>query len=789
MTSKPKNVHIDINGSSATINADTPQLPATWHGNDIFDYDRLTEISGLPKNFGIPRLQIEVSKQCLQYAIKRFDARRISQIANMNNLYDKYNGILGRKNYEWITKRYGINGPIKFVDWQLGKTKINLMLGEYVDRPLNSTIYSLNKQMLSEKLDHYHLALGKMSAEESAERIKKATGVDVFEGMPSFNGSKEDLWKILNAKSRTELIMQIILNDVIKKEDFKTKFIDGKLDSLLTNESFSKVYIDAYGLVRFRKIDPRDAMFEEIDDDYFLEKSPYLGERRLMFEHQIYANWPVLNSTREYRDAVRKLFMHEEQTQSTAISARRRNYIYNLNNRKGVETFTIEWVAEKPLFTIFKKDKENNVHANTISTEFLNNNYDRIQYDIKKGAEVDMRYKQSLFTATQIGANIFVDCKEAENMICNVSNPYYTTTNYSGFLFDTHDGIRVSAMEQMDHLSELYNVVMYMIRRDVYKSKGKVIPYDRSMLPAKTTMKEVIHRLVDEGIYDYNSASEANRRGDGAQRLQNMLREIDLGVSESISRLLEIKREIEATADKLTGINENREGQIAASSTATNANNSIRLSRTITLHRFYMYNRYNEIVLRKAIEHAKNSYCNLRPDIAEELISKEDARFLKELQEVDNDGFGLYLADAGKEVDVRQRLQQIYIPGALQKQELRTVDAMKMEMTDSVNEAMAVAENGWRVVQDELNKREQIKSQSNLQGIQTQTQAMHEDREDRQRHELDKAILEGMIKAGLLSKQQVADFEAEIREVMRNPPEAAAQNQSPGAQQQPSLAQ
>ena len=66
---------------------------------------------------------------------------------------------------------------------------------------------------------------------------------------------------------------------------------------------------------------------------------------------------------------------------------------------------------------------------------------------------------------------------------------------------------------------------------------------------------------------------------------------------------------------------------------------------------------------------------------------------------------------------------------------------------------------------------------------------MHEDREDRQRHELDKAILEGMIKAGLLSKQQVADFEAEIREVMRNPPEAAAQNQSPGAQQQPSLAQ
>ena len=135
-------------------------------------------------------------------------------------------------------------------------------------------------------------------------------------------------------------------------------------------------------------------------------------------------------------------------------------------------------------------------------------------------------------------------------------------------------GIRVSLLEMLDDISFLYNVVMFQINRELAKAKGKAVAYDLAGLPKGQTVKDVMYNLTDDGLYLYNSSQEGNKIGRDVM-VQGTIKEIDLGVSNTIAVLLPLKNELQLMADRLTGITEERQGQIAASSTVTNAQSNI----------------------------------------------------------------------------------------------------------------------------------------------------------------------------------------------------------------------
>jgi hypothetical protein len=716
-----------------------PQVPNSFRGTDMYE----------------PSVdQLLLGRECLQYAIRRFDARRKSQIKNMNKLYASYNGITSQKNLKWLNETYGKANAVKFVDWRFGKVKLDLLLGEFIRRPINATCYTINRASLIQKLDDYHAQLGLKYTKDKVDKIYNTTGVRPFEGMQVLDGTDEEIWKQINSKTKNEMLMQIILKKIMQVEDIKTKLADNFADTTKVAEAFSKTYIDNHGITRHRTIDPRDALFEEAERDPFLLQSPYLGERRLMFEHDIYANWD-LNSKR--KELVKNMFTSGENSSVNGDASKSRQYIYNLSGMKAIETFTIEWYAVKPLYTLINK-RSSGIKKNVVSHEWIQDNDKKLRTDIKSGrTSLDVRYKLVLWEDTQIGENVFLGAQEVPNIIGNLENPYYTTSNYSGFLFNTSDGVRVSLQESLENLSELYNVVMWQIRREVNKAKGKIIPYDRATLPKKMTMKQVLHKMVNEGIYDYDSSADGNASQREA-RVNSMLKDIDLGVSESIGKLIEIKREIEATADRLTGINNDRQGDIAASSTATNANSAIQISRTITEYMFYMFGKYCENVLKKVMEHGKLSFGVLNPDLGRMLLGDEAIRFLDSIQNLPNDSFGLGLSDSSKEDAVRTKIEQQWLPSAINAQELRSVDAWQAAMAESVDEMTVIAEKGWKIVKDQMQQQQESAQQAKSMDQQQKLIAAKEADLAQKRHEIDRDIIQGLIKAGLLTQEAANQY-------------------------------
>lgn len=702
------------------------------------------------------------AKEAIAYATARFDDRRSIQIRKINSLMDSYNGNVNERGMAWINKQYGAANTVKYVDWRLGRTKIDLRVGEWLKGPINATCYTVNKNSMMAKLDDYHAQLGLQYAELEGrtQKIKEVAGVEVFDGMKPVQGTAKDIWDKVNAKTRNEQLMQIILNKMLQVEDIKTKLAANMQDHLIAAECFSKAYIDDNGMGRFRDIDSRDALFEEIERDPFLLQSPYLGERRLMFEHDIYHTFQNLQEWQRKR--LKYKFANPNSNVITSNATKRRNYFYQLQGMKAMEVFTIEWYSVKPDYVKVTTDKDGNEVRKALSNEYYDANAGVINREVKSGkSKLDVKYKLVLWEATQIGEDVWTDVREKPNIIGSLENPYWTSSSYSGLLFNTKDGVRVSLQQSLDHLSELYNVIMYQIRRELNKAKGKVIPYDRAMLPKDTTMKQVLFRMINDGIYEYNSAEDGNR-GEVTVKLQQMFREIDLGISATVGVLRELKREVEETADKLTGINENREGNTPASSTLGNANNNIALSRTITEFSSYMFQKYTEICLKKIMENGKISFGELNPELGRQLLGDSAVKFLDIIRDIPNDSFGLYLADPRKEMEIRQMLRE-WVPQAINAQEMRVVDGIQIALGETMDEAIQIAKNGWETVQ--MVKQNEIKQQSKMQQMNTQAM-IKADMDKAQKvadNKIDVAIIQGLIKAGHLTQEAANKFMSDMK--------------------------
>jgi hypothetical protein len=753
---------------------------------ELIQKDNEVQAAQVPNSFSGPLMydvntekeRWDKAKECLAYAIYRFDARRSIQIRKINVLMDNYNGNINERGMAWINKQYGKDNMIKYVDWRLGRTKIDLLVGEWLKGPINATCYTVNKSSIMQKLDDYHAQLGLKYAQAQAEKIKNVAGVEVFDGMKPMQGSAKDIWEKVNAKTRNEQLMQIILNKMLEVEDIKTKLASNKQDLLIAAECFSKSYIDENGMGRFRDLDPRDALFEEIERDPFLLQSPYLGERRLMFEHDVYHSFPGLTAWQ--RERIKTKFVTPNSNSVTSNATKRRSYFYNLQGYKAVETFTIEWYAVKPDRVKTFVDKDGKQAKKSLSNEYYDANAGQIKRDVKAGRyKIDTKYKLVLWEATQIGEDVWTNVREKPNIIGSLENPFWTTSSYSGLLFNTKDGVRVSLQQSLDHLSELYNAIMYQIRRELNKAKGKVIPYDKAMLPKGTTMKQVLHRMINDGIYEYNSAEDGNM-GETTVKLQQMFREIDLGISATVSVLRDLKREIEETADKLTGINENREGNTPASSTLGSANNNIQLSRTITEYQSYMFQRYTENCLKKVMENGKISFGELNPDLGRQLLGDSAIKFLDAIMDIPNDSFGLYLADPRKEMEVRQMLRE-WVPQAINAQEMRVVDGIQIALGETMDEAIQIAKSGWETVQmiKQKDMQDQMKSQ------QMNTEAMIAGESEKQaklaQNKIDVTIIGGLIKAGLLTQEAANQFMADMKMAQM---EQAQVDQMQGGQKQ-----
>src|SRR3989304_9407584 len=140
-------------------------MAKTWPDQTILEKDKDSQWYGQHLDFA-------------EELLKNTDFR----ISKMDRMYNGYNGKTPPKSVKYLTETYGFKNKNKFIDYRAGRTKIDILHGEFLKIPLNSTVRTINSDATVKKLEQYDFNLGAAHAREAINTLR-TVGVDPLEGM------------------------------------------------------------------------------------------------------------------------------------------------------------------------------------------------------------------------------------------------------------------------------------------------------------------------------------------------------------------------------------------------------------------------------------------------------------------------------------------------------------------------------------------------------------------------------------------------------------------------------
>lgn len=676
-------------------------------------------------------------------------------------MYAGYNGNTQASSIVWLTETYGQKNRAKYIDYRIGRPKIDIVVNEWAKMPLNASVVTINADAKSAKLDQYELILGASHAKKELGKLKEV-GVDVLEGADIPDPEDESYWSTMSFKDKNESVMQTILDNQIKELDLKTKFAKNMQDLAITSEVFGQVEIDEDGNTTYRDIDPRDKIAEEVERDPFYKKSPLMGARTIMPIHDILRKYRLSKADRDILDSVKN--------NPNFLSETNRAFWHRIGGQLCAEVIHIEWKSVCPLYTKFTpksfEDLENDptVQYDSVDVEARDYENNKKKYDegVKNGEfKVQVQFKEELFEGTRIGGLIDVRCRRKPFVLRRVDDPSLVLDySYGGMVCNTVDGDRISLQEIIENFSNIYNIIMYQILKELNKAKGTIVIYDKAGQPRKKNVKEVMYQMVNDSFLEWDSSATGNMAGRNLDA-RDLFKQIDLGVSSSFPALLQLKAQIVDALDRISGVNDQRTGQIAASETATNATAAAMASRTITDGMTNMMSKYAENVMTKIVESTKISWGLFKTEKARIILGDDKFKFMEATKEMAFSDYGVYLQDGRKEMEIRQKLG-VYAESLFNAKELRLHDMLDVETSETLADAKAKLEKSWSDLQKIKTASEDKQLQANAANqekqLATQVQIATEARDANFVHDREMAVLQADLDRGMETQKAKNKF-------------------------------
>lgn len=671
--------------------------------------------------------------------------------SRMTRLFMGYNGIKVPGSLAWITKRYGAEDKATYIPYRLGRTKIDLLHGEFLKRPLAATVMTINSEAMSEKMRQQDRMIGAMIARDEIAAIKEKAGFDLMSGVPIPQDENDPAWKKMSFKDKAEDMMQIILDNQVKELDLKKKLGDGFKNCIITNYVFGQIERTETGDIEYWNIDPRDAIFEAIDGDDYMEKSPVMGCRKWLPVHTVLMKYKLTKDQIEQLETARK-----NPSAWIGPTGTGRGYMKEDNGELLVAVVHIVWKSVTPTYykivpktpTQLALEPDGDTRRLELDTKKYEANKEYHDRMVAKGEyTVEVTYREEEYEATRIGGIIDINMRPTYFQKHSTDKPsHILSSTYVGYVHGRTDGVTVSIQQVVENFENIYDIVMFQILKDVVRAKGKVITIDRAGLGILEKLDQVVHRLTNDGILDIDSA-QAGQNG-SKYNPNDIIKTIDLGLSDTFAYLVTLRNDIRNELSLITGINENRMGQTAASSTATAQQSDILNSRTITEALFYGYSGFTKRVLMQIINASAISWAFYKIDKGEQILGTERFSFLQITKDIGYRDYGVSIEDGSAYMEISQKIEAV-MQMAINAKTIDTMDVMNVLLAETLSQKKAFLREAMermnKIAMEQQAQNNQAQAQMQQAALQTQVQIADADREDRQNATKEEIILAGQV--------------------------------------------
>lgn len=670
----------------------------------------------------------------------------------MTRLFNGYNGVIVPESLAWLEKNYGEQNKARYISYRLGRTKIDLLQGEQLKRPLQTVVTTINSDAMSEKMANVDFMKGAMVARDVIMELKEKAGVDIMEGAEIPKDESDPIWERMSFKDKAEDVMQILADNQTKELDVKKKVSEAFKNCTITNYCYAKVERNEEGDVKLYNIDPRDAIFEAIEGDDYMEKSPIMGCRQVLPVHEVLRKYNLSKEDRDKLEAAR--LNPDDYVGADGLS---KGYMSFINGELLCDVIHIEWksvtptyykIAPKTVSQLILDPTETHLRLE-LDTIKYENNIEFHNKNVEKGLyKIETEWMEDEYEATRIGGIIDTNMRRTYFQKRNVDKPaYIMSSSYFGYIHGRVNGVTVSLQQMIENYENIYDIIQYQKMKEFARSKGRVLTIDRAGLGKNEKLSDVAYRMLNDGIVDYDSSAAGNA---GARNLDpaNMFKQFDLGLSETYQYLLTTEANIIAQLDQITGINENRMGITAASSTATAQQSNIANSRTITEALFYGFSGFVRRVMQGIVDSTAISWAFYKIEKGEQILGVDRFRFLQVTRDIGYKNYGVFIDDGTKYLEISEKIEKM-MEFSLNAKEIRPMDALNVLLGETVAQKRAALESSWESIQRIAKEQNEADNQAaaamQQQQLQTQLQIAQENREDMQNAKKEEIVLQGQV--------------------------------------------
>lgn len=625
--------------------------------------------------------------------------------------YLLYNGVFDVKQFEYITNTYGVSSPARLVNYPIIAPKIDIIVGEFVSQPLNFDVQAISRDAITSKLETKVGIVAEKVLKTVRKELQEELGVELED--EEFGVEiPDDIEKFIhmNYREQVEDITYNGLRHLVHKYNLKNVFKQGLYDMCITSKEFYKIEVrngDPY----VRRVDPRSLLYDVDNEAESLQDSNWVAEERFLTINEILDEFG--NELTQHQ-----ISQLEEIRQSGADSWNRYNKPYQWyfkednNNPLRIRVVTAEWKSLRTLkykLSPNKFDPENPFKKRVKDT-----------YKAKKGEQVDKRTTTDIWTATQIGHEIMVNCRRLPNQIRKEENYAYAPLSYVGVIKNNIDGITLSLVDALKNIQLFYNIVVYHMELALARSGGKAIVYDTSQKPNGLSFDDVIYHAKNSGVIPINSKQEGNQI-----QSFNQFQQIDFTLSNSVQQLINLKIMLEQTAEKVTGITGAREGFTKTDAVGVNERNVIQSS-LITQPLIALHSKVIEMVFQQLADQMPAAWSDGKK--ISYVLGDYTAKFFEVTEDIRKHEVGVYVMNTNKNKQDKEAMMQ-FAQAAMQSGATGLLDVIKIYNSESANQAESILEQGIKAVQEEQAQAAQAQQEGQQQAAQAEAEAAQADRE------------------------------------------------------------
>ena len=659
--------------------------------------------------------------------------------AMMEECVNFYLGLQSGEEFEFLQKAEdGEVLPAKWMDFNKIAVKIDLLIGELSQRGYKINVKASNKDAVSRRLEEKDRLLTEMRFQPIAQMLEEENGIPLQsdEAFIPETPQQLDIYMNKTYKEKSEIVMRAVLSYLRKYDNWDYERIATFRDLLIMGCAFLKNEV-VDGIPKLQRVDPRYMIFDVNAKDDFLSDSTYWGEVCYMSLGEIVKTYKINKKELEeafktYSDWTQNQIQYAQY--SVDFNFVDRNSRMRLFKNEGGE---IRALVIKGYWQDFK------VMKHKVSPDKYGQEHLKRVDDSKDGEGINKTPIQIWRQGTLIGGKFLKDFGIMKNQDRSVDNIATTTPPYVALIPNYLNGAIVSKVQRLKPLQNLKNIAMYRVMLEIGRSGGRGFIYDISQLPKGWDIHTALKYLRTTGISFVDSSVE----GAGAY---NQFKEIDMGLSQSVTQFLELSMFLDREMDSISGVNEARQGLVQGASQAVGVTNSALLQSNLSTSMYFsLFSQMFTKAMNKQAGLAKVAWAG--KERFAPIIGDTGINFLEEDIELDLNDYNVFIEEVPPAMADQQMFYQLVMAG-VQSGQVPLVQAMKVLMEKDVDEAILMLElemqknqEQAQAQQDQLAQQEQAQLQAQQEQAQAGNQAKLAGQQMKSQADLQKVMAQGKL--------------------------------------------